>query len=182
MKNLKRISIAVTALFLVMSLVVIKTAPAQEPDDSTQANAMLTINSVFGIHDVIPGSLNFPPTDPGYTTEPAQELSFQCSNNTSTEWSIWLSAEELSSGEYTIPNSNFLWGVVSVINGLAQPNPSSGTMTDTSSPQRFYLSDSQEWITDNPVEFHLAFEIVVPSNQAQGNYSTTLVITMAEGP
>ncbi len=143
--------------------------------DLDNLSASVGVNAVFDL-GVWPTSLNFSSVNPGATTE-ILELTVFCSTNNNSMWNVQLSdVSELTAGVSTIPNANFNWWGWASGSGAWYAGDSNMNTT----PFNIYDSGVNEGITSAPVELHLSFNIDIPSAQAAGDYTTTLVITMTE--
>ncbi len=130
----------------------------------------IVINPKFSL-SVSPASLNFGSVDPGTTTGPL-DFFITCATNNNMPWHVTMNVlSELTSGQYTIPNENFHWY-------NAQTGYGFGTMSIT--PFTIYEASQDEYVTSQPIQLHMQFNISVPQYQHVGQYTSTLVVTMTE--
>lgn len=173
MKKAKEISILLVAVasMLLMSIEVFAA------DREALLNATVFVKQIFAI-EATPLSIDFGSLEPGPDSiTGAKDLSIFCETNNNNPWEVSIAlTSPLSSGMFTIPNGSFLWRGKS--SGSGTWHIQAGHLDTT--PLTLYSSGNDEFITPSPVELNLQFEVNIPTNQAAGEYSATVLVKMKD--
>ena len=140
----------------------------------------VTVGSYFRL-SVDRGSVDFEKMKPGETKDnvPVEGVIVTGKTNTENPWYLKISNDSpLSSGPYTIPNTNFIWYGWTDGAGTWY---GTGTNQLTFVPDLVYASSANEGNNmPNGTNNHLKFKLSIPKGQPGGKYLSNVKLTLTE--
>jgi hypothetical protein len=148
--------------------------------NSGSVSIRVVVGSLFRL-SVDRGSIDFEKMKPGETKDnvPVEGVIVTGKTNTGNPWYLKISNDSpLSSGPYTIPNTNFIWYGWTDGAGTWY---GTGTNQLTFVPDLVYSSAANESNNmPNGTNSHLKFKLTIPKGQPGGKYLSNVKLTLTE--